>query len=159
MASASQVYNFNTNLADIIVPSEAYRGRLLSDPCFEYAVREGLKAALTSIGANAWQGYVSRRLNNVTTATSEADLEFFARITGPSIETASMSPRGVDQGIVDPDLLVKGIRHLCIVDASDLGNLQVLPKLFNFNFLASPPLKQRCISSRSVVSPVNAKWE
>jgi choline dehydrogenase len=73
-------------------------------------------------GANAWQGYILGQVNNITNATSDADLESFARSTaapnGHIVGTASMSPRGVNYGVVDPDLLVKDVQHLRIVDAS-----------------------------------------
>lgn len=35
-----------------------------------------------------------------------------------SVSTAAMSPKGADWGVVDPDLLVKGVSGLRIVDAS-----------------------------------------
>ncbi|KAJ6549907.1 aryl-alcohol-oxidase from pleurotus Eryingii, partial [Mycena capillaripes] len=86
------------------------------------ALREGLKTALKFMGAHAWQGYVLEPLTNITDTTSNADLDAFARqnaspnghITG----TASMSSRGAEYGVVDPDLLVKGVKHLRVVDAS-----------------------------------------
>jgi choline dehydrogenase-like flavoprotein len=37
-----------------------------------------------------------------------------------------MSPRGADYGVVDPDLLVKGVQHLRIVDASILVTMNDL---------------------------------
>ncbi|KAF7366525.1 Alcohol oxidase [Mycena sanguinolenta] len=106
----------------------------LTDEFDVVAVREGLKIALAFIGAKAWQGYVLAPLNdNITTASSDTDLETFARAnaspSGHVVGTASMSPRGADYGVVDPDLLVKGIQNLRIVDASVLpyvpaGNTQ-----------------------------------
>ncbi|KAF7366529.1 Alcohol oxidase [Mycena sanguinolenta] len=116
-------------------------------------VREGLKLAMAYIGAKAWQGYVLAPLNeNITTATSDADLESFARAnsspTGHIVGTASMSPRGADYGVVDPDLLVKGIQHLRIVDAS------VLPYV-----PAGPTQGATYILAERGADLIKAKWE
>ncbi|KAJ7328365.1 aryl-alcohol oxidase precursor [Mycena albidolilacea] len=84
------------------------------------ALREGMKSALRFIEANACE-------------TGDADLEIFARAKGAPnyhiIGTASMSPKGANYSVVDPDLLVKKIQHLRVVDASVLpflpaGNTQ-----------------------------------
>ncbi|KAF7356033.1 Aryl-alcohol-oxidase from pleurotus Eryingii [Mycena venus] len=86
------------------------------------AIREGMKSALRFIGAKAWDGYVLGPVNNITTATSDADLEAYARAhaapNGHVVGTATMSPRGANYGVVDPDLIVKGVRHLRVIDAS-----------------------------------------
>ncbi|KAJ7843418.1 aryl-alcohol oxidase [Mycena olivaceomarginata] len=95
--------------------------------------QSGTQSALRFIEANAWQGYVLGSLNNITSETSDADQEIFARAKGAPnyhiIGTASMSPKGANYGVVDPDLLVKKIQHLRVVDASILpflpaGNTQ-----------------------------------
>ncbi|KAJ7887843.1 aryl-alcohol oxidase [Mycena olivaceomarginata] len=86
------------------------------------AIREGMKSALRFIGAKAWDGYVLGPVNNITAATSDADLEAYARAhaapNGHVVGTATMSPRGANYGVVDPDLIVKGVQHLRVVDAS-----------------------------------------
>ncbi|KAJ7880918.1 aryl-alcohol oxidase [Mycena leptocephala] len=97
------------------------------------AIREGLKSALRFIGAKAWEGYVLSPVSNISTATTDADLEAYARANaGPNyhvVGTASMSSRDANYGVVDPDLLVKDVKHLRIVDASvwpyvPIGNTQ-----------------------------------
>jgi choline dehydrogenase-like flavoprotein len=74
--------------------------------------------------------YILGSLNNITNATSDADLEAYAREhstpNGHVVGSASMSPRGADYGVVDPDLLVKGVQHLRIVDASILVTMNDL---------------------------------
>jgi choline dehydrogenase len=86
------------------------------------AIREGMKSALRFIGAKAWEGYVSSPVSNITTATTDADLEAYARANAAPnyhvVGTASMSSRDANYGVVDPDLLVKGVKHLRVVDAS-----------------------------------------
>ncbi|KAF7366528.1 Alcohol oxidase [Mycena sanguinolenta] len=174
--------NVNANLADISVPADGhfitvvaylvtptsssitlnttdpFQQPLIDFGCFTnefdvVAVREGLKLALTFIGAKAWQGYVLAPLNdNITTATSDADLESFARAqsspSGHVVATASMSPRGADYGVVDPDLLVKGIQNLRIVDAS------VLPYV-----PAGPTQGTTYILAERGADLIKAKWE
>ncbi|KAF7344405.1 Aryl-alcohol-oxidase from pleurotus Eryingii [Mycena sanguinolenta] len=88
------------------------------------AVREAMKLSLLFLSTPAWDGYILGPANNITNATSDADLEAYARAhsapNGHVVGTASMSPRGADWGVVDPDLLVKGVAQLRIVDASIL---------------------------------------
>ncbi|KAJ7698218.1 aryl-alcohol oxidase [Mycena olivaceomarginata] len=97
------------------------------------AIREGMKSALRFIGAKAWEGYVSSPVSNITTATTDADLDAYARANAAPnyhvVGTASMSSRDANYGVVDPDLLVKGVKHLRVVDASvwpyvPIGNTQ-----------------------------------
>jgi len=61
---------------------------------------------------------------NNTTVDNDTDLEEYIRsntmIVFHSIETLSMSPIGANWGVVDPDLRVKGVSRLRIVDLSIL---------------------------------------
>ncbi|THH00852.1 hypothetical protein EW026_g1736 [Hermanssonia centrifuga] len=98
-----------------------------------FAIREGIKTAQKFLSAPAWQGYVLGALGVLANATTDAELEAFARANsapnGHIVATASMSPKGADFGVVDPDLRVKGVEGLRVVDASVLpfvpaGNTQ-----------------------------------
>ncbi|KAJ7928449.1 aryl-alcohol oxidase precursor [Mycena leptocephala] len=116
------------------------------------ALREGMKIDLKYLSAAAWQGYILDSLNNITNATSDADLEAYAREhstpNGHVVGSASMSPRGADYGVVDPDLLVKGVQHLRIVDAS------ILPYVPAGNTQASV-----YIVAERAADLIKAKWE
>ncbi|KAJ6593523.1 aryl-alcohol-oxidase from pleurotus Eryingii [Mycena capillaripes] len=116
------------------------------------ALREGMKINLKMLSAKAWQGYILGPLNNIKNATSDADLEAYARQhalpNGHVVGTASMSPRGADYGVVDPDLLVKGVQHLRIVDAS------ILPYVPSGNTQA--PVY---ILAERAADLIKAKWE
>jgi choline dehydrogenase len=67
------------------------------------ALREGMNSALRFIEANTWQGYVLGPLNNITSETSDADLEVSVRAKGTPnyhiIGTANMSPKGTNYGV------------------------------------------------------------
>lgn len=90
-------------------------------------VRESVRAARRFMSAPAWDGYL---LQELTTASTDDELNEFIRQTAGSffhpVSTASMSPVGAGWGVVDPDLKVKGVVGLRVVDASvavsvDLG--------------------------------------
>ncbi|KDR80983.1 hypothetical protein GALMADRAFT_1117948 [Galerina marginata CBS 339.88] len=83
------------------------------------ALREAIKSARRFVGASAWANYTTGRVQNQTT---DADIEAFLRTSTSTlfhpVGTAAMTPKNADFGVVDPDLLVKGVVGLRIVDAS-----------------------------------------
>ncbi|KAJ7927469.1 aryl-alcohol oxidase precursor [Mycena leptocephala] len=96
--------NVNANLADISVPPDGHF--ITIAPTWNEDRPE-------TYWANAWQGYVLGPLShNITNTTNDADLDSFIRAnaspSGHIVGTSSMSPRGANYGVVDPDLLVKG---------------------------------------------------
>ncbi|KAK0192547.1 hypothetical protein F5146DRAFT_1040436 [Armillaria mellea] len=98
---------------------------LLTAPIDILIVRESIKAARRFFSGPAWEGYILGSLNN--NATTDEDIEEFIRKNAVSffhpVSTASMSPKGAEWGVVDPDLKVKGVSGLRVVDAS------VIPRL------------------------------
>lgn len=89
-----------------------------------YVMREAIRSARRFMAAPAWADYVLSQRNPDINATSDADLDQFIRSgaasTAHPVGTASMSAKGASHGVVDPDLLVKGVLGLRIVDASVL---------------------------------------
>lgn len=81
--------------------------------------RESVRSARRFFAAPAWSGYILEAQNN---ATTDEELNAFFRETAGTafhaVSTASMSPFNATWGVVDPDLKVKGVRGLRIVDAS-----------------------------------------
>jgi choline dehydrogenase-like flavoprotein len=84
---------------------------------------EGFKTAQRLVTAPAWQGFTLDRIApppNV--ALDSEELAQYIRnstiTTSHGIGTSSMSPKGAKYGVVDPDLRVKGIEGLRVVDAS-----------------------------------------
>jgi len=74
------------------------------------------------LSAPAFQGSVFGSVNPPANVTSDEDLEDFLRNAGSSADhpvgSASMSPKGANWGVVDPDFRVKGTTGLRVVDAS-----------------------------------------
>ncbi|KAJ7471308.1 pyranose dehydrogenase [Mycena galericulata] len=98
---------------------------LLANVTDLHALREGAKMAQRFVTAPVWAGYILSPANALASATDDdAALEaaiIAAAGSGPHlVGTASMSARGSTNGVVDPDLLVKGARGLRIIDASVL---------------------------------------
>ncbi len=78
---------------------------------------EAFKKAQRYVTAPAFQGFTLDRI----APAPEEDIEQFIRNVTTSashgIGTSAMSARGATQGVVDPDLKVKGIAGLRIIDA------------------------------------------
>ncbi|KAK7444016.1 hypothetical protein VKT23_015412 [Stygiomarasmius scandens] len=95
------------------------------------AMRAAIKTALKYASVPAWKGYILGPFTDLANATSTDDpdeldrrLDDYIRDTasssGHAVGTASMSARDASFGVVDPDLVVKGVHGLRIVDASVL---------------------------------------
>ncbi|KAF7359617.1 hypothetical protein MVEN_00685500 [Mycena venus] len=82
-----------------------------------------IKLALKLVNAPAWNRYLGGPTIDLT-AMSPAEPTAHIRVNSGLgyhiIGTASMSPRGAQYGVVDPDLSVKGIARLRVIDASVL---------------------------------------
>ncbi|KAG7440525.1 aryl-alcohol-oxidase from pleurotus Eryingii [Guyanagaster necrorhizus] len=89
-----------------------------------FALKEGIRSAQRFLGTRAWDGYILDSLNNITTSSTDAELEAFIHANsapdGHIVATASMSPKAATHGVVDPDLRVKGTGKLRVVDGSIL---------------------------------------
>ncbi|KAF8218263.1 aryl-alcohol oxidase-like protein [Mycena galopus ATCC 62051] len=86
-----------------------------------FVLRQALKRAQQFFSAPVWQDVIigpTQQLENITT---EALDTFIRETVTPSLHlvgSAAMSARDAKHGVVDPDLLVKGVDGLRIVDAS-----------------------------------------
>ncbi|KAJ7347082.1 alcohol oxidase [Mycena albidolilacea] len=86
-----------------------------------FFMREALKSAFRFAAAPAWSKYIISAVG-VNSTSTDTELDDFIRETAGSIfhpvGTASMSPKKATWGVVDPDLRVKGLSGLRIVDLS-----------------------------------------
>jgi hypothetical protein len=84
-------------------------------------MREGLRSALRFAAAPAWDGYVISSVG-VNISSTDAELDEYILNNAGTVDhvagTASMSRKGAPYGVVDPDLRVKGLTGLRIVDLS-----------------------------------------
>ncbi|KAK1222763.1 hypothetical protein PQX77_014372 [Marasmius sp. AFHP31] len=91
----------------------------LSNDFDMYIMKYAIQAARRFAAANAWKGYIVQPFTN---ATTDQEIDFFIRNNTRTIShpmgTASMSAKDAKYGVVDPDLQVKGVTGLRIVDAS-----------------------------------------
>ena len=81
-----------------------------------------MKDVQTFISASPWAGFVIGPVGDLANATTDAEKAALARklavVFSHPAGTAAMSPVGATWGVVDPDLTVKGVKGLRIVDAS-----------------------------------------
>ncbi|KAF7343125.1 GMC oxidoreductase [Mycena venus] len=96
---------------------------LLNSEFDALALTEGIQLALKFVTAPVWRGYLGAPTIDLA-AMSPAELTANIRANAAPglhmVGTAGMSPRGAHYGVVDPDLRVKGIARLRVIDASVL---------------------------------------
>ncbi|KAL0569908.1 hypothetical protein V5O48_012054 [Marasmius crinis-equi] len=94
---------------------------LLSSEFDLYAMREAVRSAVKLMSSDVWNGYLVRPAFDVNTDSDEQlDAYILSNSQGAvhPVGTSSMSPKGAKWGVVDPNLLVKGITGVRVVDAS-----------------------------------------
>jgi choline dehydrogenase len=89
------------------------------------ALAEGTDLLFKFLSAPAWNhdGYLGAPAVDLTAMTPAERVDFVRSHAGPGyhiVGTAGMSPHGAQYGVVDPDLRVKGIAGLRVIDASVL---------------------------------------
>ncbi|ESK96771.1 aryl-alcohol oxidase [Moniliophthora roreri MCA 2997] len=87
---------------------------------FDIAVmKEAIKSARRFVSAPVWSDYVLGPFINITT---DAELEQYIRNNATTVwhpvGTAAMTAKSAPFGVVDPDLSVKGVQGLRVIDAS-----------------------------------------
>ncbi|KAJ7471265.1 glucose dehydrogenase short protein [Mycena galericulata] len=88
-----------------------------------FTARESIKSAYRFVQAPVWQDYVIAPTMDLSNLSTDALDEFIRNNASPSshlVSTSAMTARNASYGVVNPDLLVKGIRGLSIIDASIL---------------------------------------
>jgi hypothetical protein len=88
------------------------------------AAREGVKSAIKFVTAPIFNNKTTGIAGPFVDGMTEAEINYVLRNTTASglhpVGTASMSPKGASWGVVDPDLSVKNVAGLRIIDASVL---------------------------------------
>ncbi|KAK0477901.1 alcohol oxidase [Armillaria novae-zelandiae] len=87
---------------------------LLGHPQDLTIMQAAINASQRFVAASAWDDYILEFVSN----TTEAAIRDGADTLWHPVGTASMSPRHADWGVVDPDLKMKGLKGVRIVDAS-----------------------------------------
>ncbi|KAJ8497096.1 hypothetical protein ONZ45_g12198 [Pleurotus djamor] len=90
------------------------------------AAREALRASKRFLSHPVWKDYIKGPVGQLRTIdlTVDEDVDAFIKnqaVLGlHSVGTAAMSPKGASWGVTDPDLRLKGVKGVRIVDASVL---------------------------------------
>ncbi|KAK0472980.1 alcohol oxidase [Armillaria novae-zelandiae] len=79
-------------------------------------MRSAVAKAQDFVKGPAWDGHIIRLVTN----TTDNDIRNGITSIYHPLSTASMSPKGADWGVVDPDLVLKKVQGVSIVDASVL---------------------------------------
>lgn len=100
----------------------------LTDPFDILAFKEGVRIAKRWYAGPAYKDYITGFLGPDPDTLSEKEFDDQLKASAGTfwhpVGTASMSPRGAKHGVLDPDLKVKGIKGLRVVDASAIVSWQ-----------------------------------
>jgi choline dehydrogenase-like flavoprotein len=105
---------------------------LLLSPTDVPLMREAVKRILRFASASAWDGYITAPASSAqpVLASSDAEIDAFIRQNTRSayhvVGTSGMSRKGAPTGVTDPDLKVKGVEGVRVVDASVLVSYRFL---------------------------------
>ncbi|KAG6872927.1 hypothetical protein C0995_005185 [Termitomyces sp. Mi166 len=88
------------------------------------AMREAIKSAVKFASAPAWGNYIVGTASGLSVNETDAALDAYAAANAGTlfhpVGTASMSKKGASNGVVDPDLKLKKVNGVRVVDASVL---------------------------------------
>lgn len=83
-----------------------------------------MKVGQRFVTATPWKDYIIGPFGETAQTTTDAQIDSFISKTAATffhpVGTAQMSAKNASYGVVDPDLRVKGVEGLRIVDASIL---------------------------------------
>ncbi|KAJ7874999.1 glucose dehydrogenase short protein [Mycena olivaceomarginata] len=88
-----------------------------------FTIRESIKRAYRFVQAPTWKDYIISPIVDLLNMSTDALDEYIRNNAGFSshlVSTAAMSAADASYGVVNPDLLVKGVTRLSIIDASIL---------------------------------------
>ncbi|KAI0342181.1 alcohol oxidase [Trametopsis cervina] len=96
-------------------------------------MRHAIRASLKFTSAHAWDDFLltpfgdfAQLAQNLTDANIDAYVNEHVGTIWHAVGTASMSPKGAQWGVVDPDYKVKGTHGLRVVDASVLPRVPTM---------------------------------
>ena len=107
--------------------------RYLSSPDDVRTLRDGFRIARDVVRQAPLDGYRGEELSPGTACASDADIDSHIRLTATTVQHASCTCRmGRDESaVVDPQLRVRGVERLRVVDAS------VMPEILSCNIHAA----------------------
>ncbi|KAI0675773.1 alcohol oxidase [Trametes maxima] len=86
------------------------------------AIRYAVRSVLRFVSASAWKDFITGPALGFEDVHTDDDIDAWARekafTVWHPVGTARMARCGVDEGVVNPDLTVKGVKGLRVVDAS-----------------------------------------
>lgn len=97
---------------------------LLESDVDKSIMREAVRNSLAFFAAPVWKGYIINALAGLNATSSDAQIDAYNAASVMTIfhptGTAMMTPKHAKNGVVDPDLKVKKVVGLRVVDASVL---------------------------------------